>query len=225
MNIKKIREKFWILLFKKFFFRKLIFYNLKRYKVKFTNLDNLNLNSKSIVVDIGANNGVVSQYLFDKYKCYIDIYEPNEYLYKILKLVFKKNNKITLNKKAVSNSNGKTKMFFHKLNLDKESVSLSESSSLEEKKTNIQIENFSYVDLISIDDVLKKHEKIDLLKIDIEGHEYKIMESIIKNIGKVGLVLCEMHGSSHRPEFKNDFKYWDKILSEKKLKYTKIRYW
>ena len=43
--------------------RLLIFYNNKRYKAKLNLLNNLNLNKNSIVIDIGANNGVVSHYL------------------------------------------------------------------------------------------------------------------------------------------------------------------
>ena len=60
-----LRQVIWCFLFKIKYVRILIFYNLERYKQKLRSLDNLNLDKNSIVFDFGANNGVVSQYLFD----------------------------------------------------------------------------------------------------------------------------------------------------------------
>jgi len=77
----KFRELIWCFLFKIKLIRLLIFYNNKRYKKKLNLLNNLNLNKNSIVIDIGANNGVVSHYLADKYSCYIHRFEPNPYCY------------------------------------------------------------------------------------------------------------------------------------------------
>jgi cyclopropane fatty-acyl-phospholipid synthase-like methyltransferase len=79
--ILSLRELFWCFLFKKKIFRFFFFYNLKRYKKKLISLDNLNLNQSSIVLDIGSNNGVVTQYLYDKYSCRIYSFEPNPYCY------------------------------------------------------------------------------------------------------------------------------------------------
>ena len=61
------------------------------------------------------------------------------------------------------------------------------------------------------------------MKIDIEGHEYKIIPEIIKNFDKIKRVNCEMHGSSHRPEFKKQFLHYDKKL--KKFYNRKFFYW
>ena len=74
-----LREKIWCFLFKFKFIRKNFFYKLNRYKEKLKSLDRLKLDSNSFVIDIGGNNGVVSYYIFDKFKCKIDIYEPNPY--------------------------------------------------------------------------------------------------------------------------------------------------
>ena len=66
---------------------------------------------------------------------------------------------------------------------------------------------------------------VPFLKIDIEGHEYKILPSIIKSIDKIGKVFCEMHGQNkHRSMgFDKDFQKWDKKLA--KLKIKKFNYW
>ena len=85
------REKIWCNLFQIKILRILLFYKLNRYKNKLSSLNKLRLNNKSIVVDIGANNGLITQYLFDKFSCTIHCFEPNPYCFEILRKIFKKN--------------------------------------------------------------------------------------------------------------------------------------
>jgi FkbM family methyltransferase len=217
------REVIWCFLFKIKLVRLLIFYNNKRYKKKLNLLNNLKLNKNCIVIDIGANNGVVSYYLFDKYSCYIHVFEPNPYCYEILKNIFKNNPKIKIYNKAVSNTSKKQNLYFSKKLTHIKNMSLSEISSLEKKKTNISLNKFIEVECLCIDELINRFDYIDFIKIDIEGHEYKVIPSLIKNINKIKKIFCEMHGSSHREEFKQDFKYWDKKL--KTLKNKKFIYW
>ena len=204
------RELFWCFLFKKKLLR-FFFYNLKRYKKKLISLDNLNLNQSSIVFDIGSNNGVVTQYLYDKYSCRIYSFEPNPYCYLVQKNIFRKISKIEIFNKAVSKSNKKQKLYLHQFTTHINNINFSESSSLEKKKSNISHENFIFVNSVSIKNLFKKFKYVDFIKIDIEGHEYKILPSIIKNIDKIGKIFCEMHGRDHRIEFKNEFNFWSKM--------------
>lgn len=83
------RKALWYFLVKIKPIRLFVFYNNKRYKNKLNLLNNLNLNENSMVIDIGANNWLVSYYLFDKYSCYIHSFEPNPYCYSILKISLK----------------------------------------------------------------------------------------------------------------------------------------
>ena len=140
----KFRELFWCFLFKKKLFRQIFFYNLKRYKQKLISLDNLNLNQSSIVFDIGSNNGVVTQYLYDKYSCRIYSFEPNPYCYLVQKNLFRKISKIKIFNKAVSKSNKKQKLYLHQFTTHINSINFSESSSLEKKKSNISHKNLYY---------------------------------------------------------------------------------
>ena len=219
----KFRELFWCFLFKKKLFRQIFFYNLKRYKQKLISLDNLNLNQSSIVFDIGSNNGVVTQYLYDKYSCRIYSFEPNPYCYLVQKDIFRKISKIKIFNKAVSKLNKKKKLYLHQSATHINNMSISESSSLEKKKSNISSKKFIFVNSVSISSIIKKFEYIDFIKIDIEGHEYKILPSIIKNIDKIGKVFCEMHGRDHRSEFKKDFNFWEKKIN--KYYKNKFFYW
>lgn len=216
------RELFWCFLFKKKFFR-FFFYNLRRYKKKLISLDNLNLNQSSIVFDIGSNNGVVTQYLYDKYSCRIYSFEPNPYCYLVQKNIFRKISKIKIFNKAVSKLNKKKKLYLHQFTTHINNINFSESSSLEKKKSNISHENFIFVNSVSIKNLFKKFKYVDFIKIDIEGHEYKILPSIIKNIDKIGKIFCEMHGRDHRTEFKKDFNFWEKKINKYYKK--KFFYW
>ena len=223
INIK-LYDKLWIFFVRIKFFRKIL-YTFKRYK-KLSLLKNLQLNENSFILDFGSNNGIVSFFLYDLYQSNIYAYEPNLYAYEVQKKLFKNIDKICVLNFAVSSNTGTTKLFYHKVIKTFNSMSLSESSSLEIKKSNISLDNFKFVKTLSINEILENFKKIDFIKIDIEGHEYKILPEIIKNISKIDLIFCEMHGSSpgHRDEFRDDFFKFDKIIKEKNLS-NKIIYW
>jgi FkbM family methyltransferase len=218
-----LRQIIWCFLFKIKYMRILIFYNLKRYKEKLRSLDKLNLNKNSIVFDIGANNGVVSQYLFDRYSCTIHLFEPHPYCYEVLKNIFQNNYKIKIYNNAISDTSENKKLFCSSRTNDIKDMSMTEVSSLEQHKENVSQENFKITKCISIDEFINKFNFIDFIKIDIEGHEYKIIPSLIKNINKINLIFCEMHGENHHSEFREDFEFWDKKLID--LKATKFKYW
>ena len=218
-----LRELIWCFLFRLKIIRLFVFYNIKRYKKKLKSLDGLNLKKESVIIDIGANNGVVAHYLFDKYSCNIHIFEPNPYCYELLKKIFKNNLKVKIYDKAVSNMSGHQKLYLSIRSADIKNMGLSEISSLEKKKINISLDKFVLVKSISIDELIKEFSYIDFIKIDIEGHEYKIMSSLIKNFDKINKIFCEMHGSTHGEEFKKDFEHWDKKLIP--FKNRKFKYW
>ena len=87
-------------------------------------------------------------------------------------------------------------------------MSLSESSTLEKIKSNISNKKLKKVKTENIKSILENHKNINFLKIDIEGHEYKILPEIIKNLEKIDIIFCEMHGESHRKEFKEQYDFW-----------------
>lgn len=207
-----LREKIWCILFKVKFFRKYIFYKLNRYKKKLKTLDKLKLDSNSVVIDIGGNNGVVSYYIFDKFNCKINIYEPNPYCVLILNKIFAKELKITIYEAAVSNAEGFSNLYYHQYEKNFKNMSLSESSTLEKIKSNISNEKFKKVKTENIKSILENHTNINFLKIDIEGHEYKILPEIIKNLEKIDIIFCEMHGGSHRKEFREQYDFWKKKI-------------
>ena len=125
-----LRQIIWCFLFKIKYMRILIFYNLKRYKEKLRSLDKLNLDKNSTVFDIGANNGVVSQYLFDRYSCTIHLFEPHPYCYEVLKNIFQNNHKIKIYNSAISDTSERKKLFCSSRTNDIKDMSMTEVSSL-----------------------------------------------------------------------------------------------
>jgi FkbM family methyltransferase len=220
LNFKEI---LWCFFFKIKLIRSLYFYKRPRTAAKLKLLDNLDLDKNSIVIDLGANIGIVSNYLYDKYYCNIHSFEPNPYCFEVLKNIFKKNYKVKIYNEAISNNSGYQKLYLSKRIESIKNISMSETSSLEKKKTNISVNNFVEVRCISIDELLDRFDYVNFLKIDIEGHEYAIMPTLIKNFDKINKIYCEMHGNIHRPEFREDFNYWNQKL--KYLANNKITNW
>ena len=82
----------------------------------------------------------------------------------------------------------------------------SEAGSLEKKKDNVDIKKKIKVKCLHINEILDKFQSIDCIKIDIEGHEYKILPSIIENRNKITKVICELHGKNHITNLKREVK-------------------
>lgn len=175
------------------------------------------LNHKSIFIDIGGNMGTVSQYVLDVYNPkLIEIYEPHNLLYLNLKKRFKNYRNVNIYNNAVSNSNSQG--FLYLRNKDDKDLSLLAGSSLEKNKKNINKLHSQKIELIHIEEIILKFKYIDCIKIDIEGHEYKILDYLIKNKNKIGKLVCEFHGTDEdiainkNHEFRKNFlKYKDII--------------
>ena len=164
--------------------------NSKHYQ-KLINLEHINNNS--IILDIGANIGDVTDVIMKNYNPNIYCYEPNISCYNYMLKRFKKNSKIKIFNVAVSNFSGKTFLYFH--NKSTNISEFNERSSLKKEKDGLDINKKIEVNCINIKEILEKHNQIDLIKIDIEGSEYEVMPEIIKNKDKIKMVLCETHGN------------------------------
>lgn len=74
-------------------------------------------------------------------------------------------------------------------------IEYSEGSSIVQEKTNLNINNYNWVDTENIKKIISSFNYIKLIKIDIEGAETEILPHIIKNRSKIGNVLCEFHAN------------------------------
>ena len=70
-----------------------------------------------------------------------------------------------------------------------------------------------------------KHDKIDLLKLDIEGSEYKVLNDILEKNITIGFLNVEFHGEWLNDKWGNCAKYKDLyeiILKLEKKGFDKI---
>jgi len=179
---------------KKIKFIRLILYKTKSSYKKYKVFDFLK--KESIFIDFGSNIGDVSTYINDKFGCKIYCYEPHPEAFALLKEKFKKYKNIQTINCAVSNQNLEQNFYLHKESNEESNLLYSQAASLEKMKENISLDNKIKIKCLHIKDILKKFNYIDCIKIDIEGHEYKILPFIIENRKMIKKVVCELHGNS-----------------------------
>ncbi len=124
------------------------------------------LNKDSIVFDLGGYKGDFTYEIFNKYHCNIYIFEPVSDYCENIKKRFAKNEKINVFNFGLSNEDTELQ------------IGVSESSSSVYKDNSSKKET---IFLRSIMGVIKENniEKIDLLKINIEGGEFDVLNEII----------------------------------------------
>ena len=184
-------------------------------KKKYRNFIDLKIDQKSVVLDIGANVGDISQCILDLYNPNIYCYEPNNNAFKVLKKRFNNFEKIIPINKSIGDKNEKVKLYYHNL-YHENPLKFSTGSSVLEQKDNVGKKNYQITEMVSIKEILNQFDYINLIKIDIEGYEYNILPEIINNKNKIGKVICELHGSSSRKHkfLKNEYLNFIKILND-----------
>ncbi|MFN4915155.1 MAG: FkbM family methyltransferase [Sphingomonadales bacterium] len=127
---------------------------------------NYPLNENSMVLDVGSYEGDFAAYMSERYHCFVHAFEPVPDFYKIIEEKFKNNDKVFTHCMGLSRVTGN------------ESISLMDlgSSVFVKSKNSVEIQ------LKSIIEFLEEHhiEKVDLIKLNIEGGEYDLLESLIE---------------------------------------------
>jgi FkbM family methyltransferase len=141
--------------------------------------DELDILNCEIVLDIGANVGLWTSWVLSKNAHRVYAIEPNKAALKDLKRNFLSNSRVTVVDKAIFNENTTLTLNFNDANslvssLDKHEV----------KNTGIPLLNSYPVEAITVEKLVSDYqiEKIDLFKIDIEGIEFTIFESLSDGI-------------------------------------------
>lgn len=183
-QIKK-HNKLWIRIIGQLIWwnEKILFYP----KLKNFYLNNLN-NSELLIIDVGANKGQSIEFFSSIHaNVYIHSFEPNKTLFTNLKQKYGSNSKITLLNYGVSDKIG-TSMFYENV--------LDETSSLEKinpnseyldrkakvlgiKKENIIVDQY-HINVITLNSYINtiQNKTVDVLKIDVEGHELSCLKGL-----------------------------------------------
>jgi FkbM family methyltransferase len=150
--------------------------------------DNFDIHNLGVVFDVGASVGLWSQFILSRGAKKVYSFEPNkraqEHLYKNLS----GNDRVTIIPYGLYNE--KTKIPFY---VDENNSLI--SSTMTENVTSPT--PTYYIETVTLDEIISKYniEKIDLLKMDIEGAEFPIFENISnETLSKIDSVLIEYHG-------------------------------
>lgn len=128
------------------------------------------LNNSSIVFDLGGYLGDFAMEIHKKYQCKIYIFEPHPYYFKKCNERFNNNINIKVFNYGISNKNQELYL------TDDQDGSSTDSNKI--KKCKVILSKFkSFKSAIKDLDI----NKIDLMKINIEGGEFPLMEYLIEN--------------------------------------------
>ena len=159
-----------------FFSQKIDFYHYDFYKN--------NIKENDVVIDIGASCGTLVDFCISRNVSKIIALEPSA-SFKILEKTFKKENRVIVENKAIS------------INNENQNLTVSPFTTLsvlgEDGKSDV---NTVSIECISLDHLFFKYnlDKVDVLKMDIEGFEYKIFENISHSIlEKINKIILEFH--------------------------------
>lgn len=165
----------------------LIFYpRLKRY------FNRVLRNSNLIILDVGVNKGqTIDFFLKISPATQVIGFEPNNYLFNLLNKKYSANKNIQLFQNGISSHKGRL-MFnenimdetstFETVNVDSKYLK-NKAKILGLKKIDDMIINRYEVDVVTLADFLeeKKIKRIDVLKIDTEGHEYDCLVGLFQH--------------------------------------------
>jgi FkbM family methyltransferase len=127
------------------------------------------LNENSVVFDVGGYLGDWASPIFESYHCYIHIFEPiNEYVEGLRRKFAGNSNKIFVHPFGLSNNN-------EIVNIGINRASSSTFILIGEKTPKVTF--VKAIDFINEN----KIDKIDLMKINIEGSEYDLLEHLIES--------------------------------------------
>lgn len=158
-----------------------------------------NLNEDSIVIDVGGYKGEWAAKIHNKYGCYIHIYEPVKSFYEQIVDKFAGNNKIFVYNYGLG---GSTREEYISLDEDASSTEVMKVQNLFDGGAHekIQINNI-FAELYDL-----KLLEIDLMKINIEGGEYELLEEMIDTgvIERFGNIQIQFHDFVTDAEKKRD---------------------
>ena len=175
-----------------------------------------------VVFDIGAHKGeFIDGIMSIKQKIKVYSFEPQSKIFKILKKKFKNSKNVFLFNKAISNNNKKKIL---KINIKSSTSTFSNynKNSYWKKIKEVLLTGFGKSSIIRTETTKcinldsfcnkKKIKKIDLLKIDTEGHEEEVLRGSKKILRNVKFILIEIHFSKIYKNY--NIKKIEKILKK-----------
>ena len=149
-----------------------------------------------VIFDVGANKGQYSTNLlkfFGNVKTELHCFEPGHKTFKILTSALEGKENVTLNNFGLSDEKSESLLYYDKAG--------SELASLYKRQLDyfgIDFEQSETVTLDTLDNyiVAKNIAFVDLLKIDVEGNELRVLQGASRSLseGKIGAIQIEFGG-------------------------------
>jgi FkbM family methyltransferase len=153
------------------------------------------LTPDDIAIDCGANVGVISR-LFAERGATVYAFEPDPYAFERLEKNVGHFPNVRMFNQAVGASDGKVELYRHEA-FDTDPELRSQSSSIFADKRLIAPGSAIEVEMIDLCTFIEKLDRrVAILKMDIEGAEVPVIESLMKRqaIDKIDLLVAEAHG-------------------------------
>lgn len=146
-------------------------------------LYNFNIDSKSIVFDLGGFEGEYYTKIVKLYNPTVHVFEPVKSFYEKLPIF----DKVTLNNSALGNQDIDFEIY----------IDGNCSTSFERKGSPEVCKKISIKNYLNLNEI----KKINLLKINIEGGEYEVLETLIDLdfIKNIDYILVQFHNLSTNP--------------------------
>lgn len=175
---------------------------------------NLKLGEKSTVVDLGLNRGRFTLAVANSGARVIAV-EPNPHVFKKAVKILSKYNNVEFIQAAIQKSTGPCFLYFHK-DFEDDPIGHSISASTIDTKFNIDLNKKVGVIGLGINVIFECLEEITLLKVDIEGGEIMLVDTIINNYQRIEYLLMETH-EDRISEGKNELQKLRDFIDEKNL--------
>jgi len=171
--------------------------------------------SNLCVFDVGANKGdfakMALSILRREDKLTIYCFEPSKYTYNLLKQNLIGNTQVILNNIGLGKEEGKFNLYYDKPGSGTASLTKRDLDFI-----GVEFKHYERVSIDTVDHYCKENniDFIDLLKIDVEGHELDVLDGAVNMFRKksIGKVSFEFGGCNidTRTFFKDFFYYFQK---------------
>ncbi|GBR74265.1 methyltransferase FkbM family protein [Candidatus Termititenax aidoneus] len=177
-----------------------------------------NLNRDSVCIDCGANVGVITKLFADKGAA-VYSFEPDSRCFGVLQKKFAKSPKVKLYKYGVLDRQDKLRLYKFKYHAADE-LFFSQGNSLYPTNTEIDKTVFEEIECIDIVEFIMKLKapEIAVLKMDIEGSEFCVLDKLIDSglYRRIKHILVEAH-DKEIPELKELAQKVRKKIMENKI--------
>lgn len=195
MNILRYIAIFFFDLIDKFFHQKKILKELKK--------NNITIKT---FIDVGSHRGTYTDLILKNFESKnVFMFEPQKKIFKEIRKKYLKKKNIKIFNVAVSSKNKFSKIFINEhdltssLNeLNSKNIYLNYKSKIFGGSVNAMIKKIDKIKTIKLSSLIAKKgiKRIDLLKIDTEGHELEVLIGLEKYIGLTRHILIEFHNDN-----------------------------